>query len=526
MNTSDYTDAQLVALSREGRSDAFAAIVRRYQSLVCSVAYNDCGSLSGSEEIGHDTFVAAWTQLTSLNEPDKLRSWLCGIARNLSRAKRRRDDRHAVGSADEADPLASVAGDAEAPDRAAITAEEESILWRSLERIPALYREPLILFYREGHSTAAVATLLGESEETVRQRLSRGRKRLQEEVAAFVEGALTRSAPAPAFTSAVMGALPPLATLAKPALAVGAGVAKLSGAAIGSAFAMGALGSLAGYKMGLLSCDTPAQRAQIRRLNLRILASVVGFLAAIFALNLAANKHWVSSAAFAVGMPSLILGFFADVTLVARRSAAAIKALIREPKGETVPRRAAYCSRWSWGGIPLLHIDTQADKPVRGWIAVSNGWAYGRLVAIGGGAVAPIAIGGLPMGVIAFGGIPVGLVSIGGAAIGLAAIGGVAIGFGALGSCAIGAWATGDFALGVQAATGEFAGAGQYAIGHPALAAHANDAAAHAFMAAHRFFAAGPWLMQHYFLVPVLAVAPILLWAAIVFGAHRARQGC
>jgi len=30
--------------------------------------------------------------------------------------------------------------------------EEEAILWRSLERIPETYREPLILFYREHES--------------------------------------------------------------------------------------------------------------------------------------------------------------------------------------------------------------------------------------------------------------------------------------------------------------------------------------------------------------------------------------
>ena len=72
----------------------------------------------------------------------------------------------------------------------AISQEEEAILWRSLERIPETYREPLILFYREHESVERVAQVLELSEEAVRQRLSRGRKMLHEEVAAFVEGAL------------------------------------------------------------------------------------------------------------------------------------------------------------------------------------------------------------------------------------------------------------------------------------------------------------------------------------------------
>jgi RNA polymerase sigma factor (sigma-70 family) len=58
----------------------------------------------------------------------------------------------------------------------AISREEEGILWRSLERIPETYREPLILFYREHRSMAQVALVLELSEEAVRQRLARGRE--------------------------------------------------------------------------------------------------------------------------------------------------------------------------------------------------------------------------------------------------------------------------------------------------------------------------------------------------------------
>jgi len=51
-----------------------------------------------------------------------------------------------------------------------------------LERIPATYREALILFYREEKSIERVAIELELSEEAVKQRLSRGRKLLQDEV--------------------------------------------------------------------------------------------------------------------------------------------------------------------------------------------------------------------------------------------------------------------------------------------------------------------------------------------------------
>ena len=45
--------------------------------------------------------------------------------------------------------------------------EEEAIVWQALQQIPDLYREPLILFYREDRSVAEVAALLDVSPDAV-----------------------------------------------------------------------------------------------------------------------------------------------------------------------------------------------------------------------------------------------------------------------------------------------------------------------------------------------------------------------
>ena len=116
------------------------------------------------------------------------------------------------------------------PSEQAISREEETILWRSLERIPELYREPLILYYREHQSIEHVAMALDLTEDAVKQRLARGRKLLQDEVQAFVEGALRRTAPGQAFSGAVLAVLPlaagPVATAGVGAGAKGAAAAK------------------------------------------------------------------------------------------------------------------------------------------------------------------------------------------------------------------------------------------------------------------------------------------------------------
>ena len=202
------SDAQLVQWSLTGDRNAFRQIVERYQSLVCSITYNATGSLTLSEDLAQETFVAAWKQLSELREPAHLRAWLCGITRFLVGKELRRQGREPVHAAETLEAIHDPPSPEPSPSAQAVTREEEAILWRALERIPDAYRQPLILFYREQQSVERVANQLELTEDAVKQRLSRGRKLLHEEVIAFVEGTLTRTAPGQEFSGAVLAALP------------------------------------------------------------------------------------------------------------------------------------------------------------------------------------------------------------------------------------------------------------------------------------------------------------------------------
>src|ERR1035437_2785604 len=182
MSTSTRNDAELVGESLSGNRDAFGQIVLRYQSLVCSLAYSATGSLSQSEDLAQETFVAAWKQLAGLREPEKLRAWLCGIARNLINNTLRRQVREPAHRAESLEEISGSHSPEPLPAEQAISNEEQAILWRSLERIPEIYREPLVLYYREHQSVEAVAQCLELTEDAVKQRLSRGRKMLHEQV--------------------------------------------------------------------------------------------------------------------------------------------------------------------------------------------------------------------------------------------------------------------------------------------------------------------------------------------------------
>jgi RNA polymerase sigma factor (sigma-70 family) len=224
----EYTDAELVSRSVAGDRDAFSRIVSRYQILICSLAYNRLGNLGQSEDVAQETFITAWKHLRLLREPEKLRSWLCGIVRNRLHKYVQRETREPASRGDSLELVQETPNTEAQPSEQAIDREEEAILWRALERMPELYREPLILYYRENQSINEVALALELTEDTVKQRLSRGRKLLQEEVQAFVEQTLRRTAPGQKFSGAVLAALPiaPAATVGGGAVGKGAAVAK------------------------------------------------------------------------------------------------------------------------------------------------------------------------------------------------------------------------------------------------------------------------------------------------------------
>ena len=199
------SDAELLARCRGGDREAYGHLVERHQSLVCALAYNVCGDLARSEDVAQDAFVTAWKRLAELRDPTRFKAWLCEIARNLARAVTRRQTRRPELPLDETRELVS---EAPTPDEAAVSREEEAMMWDALEAVSDVYREPLILYYRERQSVSEVARALDLSEDAVRQRLARGRAALKAQVMALVENTLARTRPGRPFTLAVLAALP------------------------------------------------------------------------------------------------------------------------------------------------------------------------------------------------------------------------------------------------------------------------------------------------------------------------------
>ena len=526
------SDIDLVSESLSGNRDAFGQIVARYQSLVCSLAFSATGSLSQSEDLAQETFITAWKQLSQLHEREKLRSWLCGIARNLINNFLRKQGREPSHQAESIEEISESHSLEPQPHDQTITNEEQAILWRSLERIPEIYREPLVLFYREHQSIEAVAEKLELTEDNVKQRLSRGRKLLHEQVLAFVEGALEKTNPGKVFTLGVLAALPALTISAK-AATLGAAAAKGSATAK-AAGAMGLLGAIlsplvvifgnyASYRMSMDEAQTDVERFHIKKLFRNSLLIALA-LSAVLAVPLFwalrgqqdATLFWALLFSQVIVIYFLTISFFGFRSLAGRRRYLA-EILAKDYAGNFPPAAYEFRSRVSLFGLPLLHIRL-GDRfdvlrgPVKAWIAIGSSHAVGVIFASGGIAVAPLSFGGIAIGLLPFGAIGMGLISLGAISLGVWSFGGLAIGWQTNSGVGI-AW---------NAALGGLAFAHDFALGGSAHAAQANTELAEQFFRQSWFFRAGKFISDHG--LWMIFVIPMILQSRIAARARRQRE--
>jgi RNA polymerase sigma factor (sigma-70 family) len=527
MESATASDEQLWRLACNGDREAFSRIVERYQSLICSLAYSACGALGTSEDMAQETFITAWHQLTDLHEPSKLRQWLCGIVRNIAANAVRRDLRRG-GAPESLEVVAEEASPEDDPAAQAVTREEETLLWRTLSELPNSYREPLVLFYREERSVSEVARQLDLNEDTVKQRLSRGRAMLREEMAALVESTLTRSRPTYAFTATVLAVLPAIApTGASAAVLAGAAAGKGAGAAKGLLASLGQaaiIGPAIGLFIAVFSTRAAAstgrsaeERTSIRRYALRIVIFCWLMSIGLAAALVLAGKLYQAGTLQTLSPIWIVSGVLVWVAALVgtimwystrmQREVSCIRAAtgtddeaygeVLAAKGLKLSGPLLYESNLRLLGIPLLAVACGGNDPGSFKTRRAVGW-----IAFGDFALSPfLAMGGFAIGPVAFGGITLGLISL--------SLWGVGVGVLAFGSAAVGWWAFGLGAIGGEAAAGGAAWARNYAIGAIARAAEANTPAAKAWFAAEWFSAPMQWFAYnlHWLVLAIVLTA-------------------
>ena len=174
-DATEPSDQELVERARRGDREAFGFLYRRHQAHVYRFARTMTGSSPLAEDIVQEVFLALMRDLDRYDASRAaLRTYLFGIARNMSRYKLRSlrrlvpldDTEDAVGFED---PAATLSAN-----------HETRHLRRCVRGLPARYREVIVLCDLQEFDYAEAALVLNVPIGTVRSRLHRGRQLLIE----------------------------------------------------------------------------------------------------------------------------------------------------------------------------------------------------------------------------------------------------------------------------------------------------------------------------------------------------------
>ena len=81
----NFTDGSddLIARAQSGDDKAFGVIFERHSRFVYKVIYAMLGERGAAEDLTQETFLAAYKSIHGLRGEAHLRTWLCGIAKNI-----------------------------------------------------------------------------------------------------------------------------------------------------------------------------------------------------------------------------------------------------------------------------------------------------------------------------------------------------------------------------------------------------------------------------------------------------------
>jgi RNA polymerase sigma factor (sigma-70 family) len=166
------TDHELLVRFTGGDQGAFATLVARHAGMVLGVCRRALSNVQDAEDACQATFLVLANRATDRRWQESVANWLYTTARRIAsrvnRTAARRAKREArLALPDSTSPLDQMTG------REAFAALDEE-----LDKLPARYREPLVLCYFEGLTRDEAAARLGVPAATLKSQLERGRKKL------------------------------------------------------------------------------------------------------------------------------------------------------------------------------------------------------------------------------------------------------------------------------------------------------------------------------------------------------------
>ena len=180
---------ELIRRILSGDDEAFTLLIRKHQKWVHALVWRKIGDFYITEELTQDTFIQAYKNLGTLKDPRRFKGWLYVIAnrRCLNWIKRNKAKMNALNmqslenTPSEEIEEASYVHHTSHQRETEITQYRRNLAKTLLQELPESERTVVTLYYLGKMTTKEIGEFLGVSQNTIKSRLRRARKRLQEE---------------------------------------------------------------------------------------------------------------------------------------------------------------------------------------------------------------------------------------------------------------------------------------------------------------------------------------------------------
>ena len=184
--TSYAPDEELVEKIKQGETALFEVLIRRYNPLLYKIARSYGFLHHDAEDLLQETHYTAFMYLASFRQEASYKTWLTKI--HLSRCYHKMNSAHnkhetaAGNSMDNETNILHTSADSRETEKSVLNRELASVLEKSLQQLPPLYRTVFVLREVEGFSVAETAELLGITPVNVKVRVNRAKALLQKQL--------------------------------------------------------------------------------------------------------------------------------------------------------------------------------------------------------------------------------------------------------------------------------------------------------------------------------------------------------
>lgn len=186
----DCSDEELLSLFRQGTSEAFGALVRRYEGELYGYLRRYLGDRDLADDVFQNTFVQLYTKIQQYEPGRPVRPWLYAIATNQAIDALRRQNRHQTirlhvdtddGTDTDLPHLLTLLESRGPGPLEQLQGEERRLMIRAtVEKLPDFLKQVVILAYYQGLKYKDIAAIMDIPVGTVKSRLHTALCRLHE----------------------------------------------------------------------------------------------------------------------------------------------------------------------------------------------------------------------------------------------------------------------------------------------------------------------------------------------------------